>query len=67
MGENSREEMVDNVRLDNAVEKVLANEAKVTIHSSNGTLDESPAVGVVVVHFGVVVVEVGNGHCKSKG
>lgn len=47
--------------LNDAVEKVLANEAKLAVNSSESTLDVGPALGGVVGKLGVVVVEVGDG------
>lgn len=46
--------------LDDTVEEVLANESEVAVNGGQGTLDESPAVLVVVVDVRVVVVEVGD-------
>jgi hypothetical protein len=47
--------------LDDAVEDVLADEAKVAVNGGQGALDEGPAVLVVVGNLGVVMVEVGDG------
>lgn len=57
-----REEVVDDVLLDNAVEEVLANEAELSVNSSQGTLDVGPALGSVVRDLGVVVVQISDGH-----
>lgn len=59
--EYSREEVVDNVLLNDTVEQVLANEAKLTVNSSESALDVGPALVGVVRNLGVVVVEVGDG------
>ena len=53
--------MVDNVLVNDAVEEVLANKAKVTVDGSESSLDKGPAVGLKVVDIGVGVVEVGDG------
>lgn len=55
--------MVDDVSVDDAMEEVAADEAKVTIDSGEGALDEGPALGLEVRHLGVGVVEVGDGNC----
>lgn len=47
--------------VDDAVEQVAADPAKVTVDGSQSTLDESPALRVVVVDVGVVVVQVSDG------
>lgn len=61
---NAGEEMVDNVGVDDVVEEVAANPAEVTVHSGKSALDVCPALGVVVVNLGVVVVEIGDGDCE---
>lgn len=53
--------MVDNVVVDNVVEQHTANPAKVAVNGGEGALDVGPRLGLVVVHLGVVVVEVGDG------
>lgn len=57
-----REQVVNNVLLNDAVEEVLADEAELTVDGGNGTLDESPALLGVVVDLRVVVVEVSDGN-----
>ena len=57
---NIREQVVDDVLVNDAVEEVLANKAKVTVDGGESTLDEGPALGVKVVDVGVVVMEVGD-------
>lgn len=47
--------------LNDAVEQVLANEAKFTVNGSESALDIGPALVGVVRDLGVVVVEVGDG------
>jgi histidinol phosphatase-like PHP family hydrolase len=51
--------------LNDAVEDVAANEAKFTVNSRKGTLDESPLVCLVVRRLGMSVVQVGNGNCSE--
>jgi hypothetical protein len=40
--------MVDDVSVDDAMEEVAADEAKVAIDSGEGALDEGPALGLEV-------------------
>lgn len=47
--------------LNDSVEQVLANEAKLTVNGSESALDIGPALVGVVRDLGVVVVEVGDG------
>lgn len=54
--------MVDNVELNDAVEQVTANEAKLSVDGSKSTLDEGPALGLVMVHLQVGVVQVSDGN-----
>lgn len=54
---NAWEHVVNNVVLNNAVEDVTANEAKIAVHSGGCTLDESPVVSLVVRSLGVSVVK----------
>lgn len=53
------------MKLDDAVEEVLADPAELTIDSSQSTLDEGPVLGVVVRNLNVSVVEVSNGNYNS--
>ena len=53
------------MRLDDAVEEVAADEAKVAVNRRQGALDEGPVVGVEVREVGVRVVEVGDGDCEG--
>lgn len=55
------EEMVDNVGVDDVVEEVAANPAEVTVDGSKSALDVRPALGVVVMDLGVIVVKIGDG------
>lgn len=48
--------------INDVVEQNTANPAKVTVNRGKSTLDERPGLSIVVVHLGVVVVEVGDGH-----
>lgn len=52
---------MDDVRVDDAVEEVAADEAKVAVHGGQGALDEGPALSVKVGDFRVGVVQVGDG------
>lgn len=61
-----REHVVDNVVLNDAVENVTADEAKVTVHGGGSTLDKSPLVGLVVRGLWVGVVKVGDGNCGKR-
>ena len=61
-GCNVREEMVNNVLLNDAVEDVLANKAKVAVNGSESALDKGPALLGVVRDLLVVVVQVGDGN-----
>lgn len=56
-----RKEMVDNVCLDDAVEEISANEAKVTINGRESTLDKGPVLGIKMREVGMCVMKVGNG------
>lgn len=53
---------MDNVVVNDVVEKHTADPAKVAVNGSEGTLDKGPGLSIVVVDLGVVVVEVGDGH-----
>lgn len=61
---NAREQVVDDVVVDDLVEKVTANEAKSSVDGGKGTLDEGPGLLVVVGNLGVSVVQVGDGNCR---
>lgn len=58
--------MVNDVRLDDAVEEVAADEAKVAVDGREGALDEGPVLGVEVGKVGVGVVEVGDGDYRTR-
>ena len=49
--------------LNNAVEDVAADPAKLTINSRHGALHERPVVSLVVSSILVGVVQVGDGDC----
>lgn len=53
--------MVDDVALDDAVEEVAADEAKVAVDRGERALDKGPAVGLEVRDIRVGVVQVGDG------
>jgi hypothetical protein len=57
--------MVDDMGINDAVEEVAADKAKVTVNRGQSTLDEGPAVGVEVVDLRVRVVQVGDGNCRA--
>ena len=57
--------MVNNVKLDDAVEQLTADETKVSVNSGQSTLLESPGALLEVRGLAVVVVKVSNGDCAS--
>jgi hypothetical protein len=57
--------MVNNVELDDTVEKLTADKAKVSVNSGQSTLLESPCTLLEVLGLVVVVVEVSNGNYIS--
>jgi hypothetical protein len=59
-----REKVVDDVVLDDAVEEVTANEAKLPVDRGEGALNEGPAARLVVRDLKVSMVQVGDGHCN---
>lgn len=59
-----REHVVNNVVLDNAVEDVATNEAKLAVDGGSSALNESPFLGLVVRGLRVSVVEVRDGNCN---
>jgi len=61
---NIREQMVDDVGIDDAVEEMAADKPKITVHGGEGALDEGPAISLEVVHVRVVVVKIGNSNCS---
>lgn len=52
--------MVQDVRLDDAVEDVAADEAEVPVDGGGGAADVVPAAGLVVGEGGIGVLEVGD-------
>lgn len=52
--------MVDDVLVNDAVEEVAADKAKVAVDGGEGALDVGPALSIKVGDVGVVVVEVGD-------
>ena len=60
--EDLREEVVNNVVLNNAVEQVAADKAKLAVNSRQSALDKGPVLGVVVRHLHVSVVQVSDGN-----
>lgn len=57
---NSRHKVVKNVSLNNVVEDVTANESKVSVNGSTGTLGKGPFVGIVVRESGISVLKEGD-------
>jgi hypothetical protein len=62
---NLREEMVNNVELDDAVEQLTADKSKVSVNSGQSTLLESPCTLLEVLGLVVVVVKVSDGDFMS--
>ncbi len=56
--------MVQDVRLDDAVEEVAADEAELAVDGGGGAAGEGPGVGVVVGKGRVGVLEVRYGNCE---
>ncbi len=54
---------MDHVVLDNVVEEVAADKAKVTVDGGQSALDKGPALSLKVGDVGVGVVQVGDGDC----
>lgn len=59
---NLREEVVNNVELDDTVEQLTTNKSKVSVNSGQSTLLESPGALLKVLSLFIVVVEVGDGN-----
>lgn len=47
--------------LNDAVEQVASNKAKLSVDSGQGALDKGPVLGRIVRHLHVSVVEIGDG------
>lgn len=56
---------MNNVVLNDAVEDVAADEAKVTVNGGGSALDEGPLISLIVLGLRVSVVKVSNGNCKN--
>lgn len=54
--------MMDNMRIDDAVEDVTADKAEITIDSCESSRDECPPLAIVVRHVLVGMVKVRNGN-----
>jgi len=54
--------MVHDMCVDDAVEEVAADPAKVSIHGGECPFDKGPVLGIKVMDLRVSVVEVGNGN-----
>lgn len=59
---NLREKMMHNVLFDNSMEQMLANEAELSVNSSQSTLDEGPVARSEVRNVGMVMMQVGDGN-----
>lgn len=57
--------MVNNVGVDDAVEDVTTNEAKVTVDSCEGSSHESPALAIVVRDIFMSMVKVRDGNYNN--
>lgn len=55
-----REQMVNNVVLDDAMEEMASNKAKVSVHCCKGSLDKCPVLCIKMRHVGVSMVQVGD-------
>jgi hypothetical protein len=62
---NLREHVVHNVVLDDAMEHVAADEAKVTVDGGGSALDESPILGLVMRGLLVGVVKIGDSNYNN--
>lgn len=58
--------MVQDVRLDDAVEDVAADEAELAVDGGGGAAGEVPGLAGVVGQGGVGVLEVGDGDCWGR-
>lgn len=58
---NGRDVVVEDVRLDDAMKKVTADEATLAINGSSSTTDKVPLFGVIVGESRVGVLEKGDG------
>lgn len=56
---------MNDVLVNDPVEDMFSNEAKITVDGGKRSLDVGPVVGVEVVDFRVGVVEVGDGDCAA--
>lgn len=63
---NGADVVVENVRLNDAVEQVSTNESKLTIHSSGSTTDKVPLVIGVMWEGRVGVLEESDGHYGTR-
>lgn len=59
---DGRNEMVEDVRLDNTVHEVTANDAKLTIDGRHSATSEVPRAGLIVGKSGIGMLEEGNPH-----
>lgn len=56
--------MVDNVELNDTVEQLTTNEAKIPVDSGQSTLLEGPGALLKVLSIAMVVVKVSDGNCS---
>lgn len=59
---NGRDVVVEDVGLDDTVEKVATNEAELAVNGGSGSTSEGPGVGIVVRKRGIGVLEEGDGN-----
>lgn len=62
---NAADVVVQNVSLDNAVEQVATDEAKLAVNGCSGTLDEGPFFTGIVRQGRIGVLEEGDGNCST--
>ena len=58
---DATEEVMDDVKVSNAVHQVLSSKAEVAVDGGRGATEESPGLWLVFGDVGVSVVEVGDG------
>lgn len=60
-----REEVMNDVIIDDVVEQMAADKTKVAVDRGQGALNEGPALGLKVRDIRVGVVEIGDGNCRA--
>lgn len=63
---NVREQVVDNVVLDDAVEEVTPRETKLAVDCRESALDESPVLRIVMGNLHVGVMQICDGNCIAR-